>query len=341
MAEPDNSWEQLPGIERIQHYLSAKGLDLPPAPKDIQAEWSVPFMRWVTANTTSGIEATLQPTDEPGIRIGTHRDIVCDPALYNMARFDAGLNTTHIVLGSNLARLPWVKALLVANKAIFIDRSLTGRAAFDQHIAISERIAKITDQGGQVWIAQAPGRSKEGRDETHVGLLKMLAKARGGDRLGPQVLSGLVRPLVIRYDVNPCDMYLVKERILGTKTEKDDERSMRTGLEGWKGTVRIAEGPSIDADDCTNDRTGWESYAYKVDHAMEAMNIEGQWAGEANQALEFGDFSILSDGFLKRIECIGESLEEAGNGLDPSTLKQMACEIYREGSTRLNSVPEH
>ena len=50
-------------------------------------------------------------------------------------------NTTHIVLGSNLARLPWVKALLVANKAIFIDRSLTGRAAFDQHIAISERIA--------------------------------------------------------------------------------------------------------------------------------------------------------------------------------------------------------
>ena len=31
---------------------------------------------------------------------------------------------------------------------------------------------------------------------------------------------------------------------------------------------------------------------YKVDHAMEAMNIEGQWAGEAGPSVgQFGDFS--------------------------------------------------
>lgn len=338
MAETAISLNQLPGIEKIQEYLRAKGLDLPPAPKDLQAEWSVPFMRWVSANTTAGIEATIQPVDEPGIRIGTHRDIVCDPALYNMARFDAGLATTHIVLGSNLARLPWVKALLVANKAIFIDRSLSGRAAFDQHLAISERIAEITDQGGQVWIAQAPGRSKDGRDETHVGLLKMLAKARGGDRRGPEVLSGLVRPLAIRYDVNPCDAHLVKEKLLGTKTEKDDERSMRTGLEGWKGKVQIAEGAAIQCEDCLNDRSGWESFAYKVDHAIQGLNISGQWAHEASSALTDGDFSGLSEGFIERVNWIEGELGETGDGLSRDGLIRMTCEIYREDSPRLSPV---
>ena len=338
MAETAISLDQLPEIKRIQHYLRAKGLELPSAPKDIQAEWSVPFMRWVTANTTAGIEATMQPADEPGIRISTHREIVCDPALYNMARFDAGLSTTHIVLGSNLARLPWVKTLMEANKAIFIDRSLSGRSAFDQHKAISERIADITDRGGQVWIAQGPGRAKQGRDETHVGLLKMLAKARGGDRLGPQVLTGLVRPLVVRYDVNPCDMLLIKERLDGIKTEKDDERSMRIGLEGWKGTVRIAEGVAIESVDFANDRAGWESYAQRVDDAMESMGISGQWAHEAQQALDTGDFSGLSESFLDRIAWIEVELGVLGEGLGRDTLTRMACEIYREGSARSGPV---
>ena len=260
------------------------------------------------------------------------------PALYNMARFDAGLPTTHIVLGSNLARLPWVKALLVANKAIFIDRSLTGRAAFDQHLAISERITEIIDSGGHVWIAQAPGRSKNGRDETHAGLLKMLAKARGGDQLGPQVLSGLVRPLAMRYDVNPCDVHLIHERLTGLKTEKDDEISMRTGLEGWKGVVRIAEGQAILTDDFTNDRAEWEDFAVRVDTAMDALNIQGQWAHEAGRALSSGDYSQLSNGFQERIQWIKNALGESGNALEADTLNGMVCEIYREGSTRRAEV---
>jgi len=338
MAETAISLDQLAGIEKIKQYLSDKGLDLPSDPNDIQAEWSVPFMRWVAANTTAGIEATIQPVDEPGIRLGTHRDIVCDPALYNMARFDAGLPTTHIVLGSNLARLPWVKALLVANKAIFIDRSLTGRAAFDQHLAISERITELIDSGGHVWIAQAPGRSKNGRDETHAGLLKMLAKARGGDQLGPQVLSGLVRPLAMRYDVNPCDVHLIHERLTGLKTEKDDEISMRTGLEGWKGVVRIAEGQAILTDDFTNDRAEWEDFAVRVDTAMDALNIQGQWAHEAGRALSSGDYSQLSNGFQERIQWIKNALGESGNALEADTLNGMVCEIYREGSTRRAEV---
>ena len=136
------------------------------------------------------------------------------------------MDTTHIVLGSNLANVHWVKDLLVANKAIFIDRELTGRAAMEQHRGLSERIASIVRGGGHVWIAQAPGRSKDGKDETHVGLLRMLGMAWGGEELGAGALKGLLRPVSMRYDVNPCDALLLREKLTGRKAEGDDELSL-------------------------------------------------------------------------------------------------------------------
>ena len=51
-------------------------------------------------------EAAIGSEDPPGVILSTHRDIVCDPALYNLARVEAGLDTTHIVLGTNLAGIP-------------------------------------------------------------------------------------------------------------------------------------------------------------------------------------------------------------------------------------------
>lgn len=333
MQDSDSALTQLPEVQKIRSYLLAKGLDLPEYPADIQQEWSVPFTRWVVAHATGGVEATLQAEDAPGIRIGTHRDIVCDPALYNLARFDAGLPTTHIVLGSNLARLPWVKSLLIANKAIFIDRSLTGRAALEQHISLSQTISDIVDDGGHVWIAQAPGRAKDGRDETSVALLKMLAKARGGDDLGPRALANILRPIAIRYDVNPCDGLLIKERIVGTKDKRDDERSMKFGLEGWKGVVRIAEGSTLQADH-ENSREGWAAFARNVDHAIVALDIHGQWAQEAETALALKDSSNLSAAFAERIAKVGQKLEKLIGPVDKAKLTTMMCEVYREGTTR-------
>ena len=121
--------------------------------------------------------------DLPGVI--RHRDIVCDPALYNLARVEAGLDTTHIVLGTNLASIPWVKEVMQLNKALFIDRSATGRAALEQQISLSNRIAEVVADGGKVWIAQSPGRTKNGVDKTHPAILRMLALAHGGEKGGP------------------------------------------------------------------------------------------------------------------------------------------------------------
>ena len=101
----------------------------------------------------------------------------------------------------------------------------------------------------------------------------MLAKARGGDQLGPQsVGSGLVSAaLAMRYDVNPCDVHLDAGKADGLQDgEGRRNRSMRTGLEGWKGEVRIAEGPGDPHRRLTPlTEQSWEDFAARADTAME------------------------------------------------------------------------
>ena len=329
MSTPEMPSELVSAFGRIRSYLEMRGLHLPAEPKDIQADWSLPFVRWVAGNTTSGVKFNLPDSDPPGIRIGTHRDIVCDPALYNLGRVDAGRPTTHIVLGSNLAGTPWVRALLEANKAIFIDRSLNGRAALMQHRQLSEKIATIVQGGGHVWIAQGPGRSKDGRDETSASLLRMLGLAWGGEEKGPESLNGLLRPVVIRYDLNPCDAFLVREKLQGFKAEGDDEESMKAGLEGWKGQVQCAEGEAIWFDS-NGDRVDWQKAAEEVNRSMRALGISGKWAHEAENALGEGDYSHLSESFKTRTREVEQWLHEALGRQDLDTVSSAMCEVYRE-----------
>ena len=202
-----------PDVDLMLERLSEFGIDLPRRPKSIQKDWSLPFMRWVVANTTDGMEASLENADPPGIVLSTHRDIVCDPALYNLARVEKGMDTTHIVLGTNLAGIPWVREIMDLNKAIFVDRNTTGRAALEQQIRLSNNIADIVASGGKVWIAQAPGRTKNGVDNTHPALLRMLGLAHGGEKEGAAALNGLIRCVAIRYDINPCDGRVVADQV--------------------------------------------------------------------------------------------------------------------------------
>lgn len=290
-------------------------------------------MRWVVDQTTDGMECQLQQDDPPGIIIGTHRDIVCDPALYNLARVEAGRPTTHIVLGSNLARLDWVRRIMEANKALFIDRSLSGKAALQQQIRLSKDVASIIRDGGHVWIAQAPGRAKNGWDETHSGLLRMLALEWGGEEMGPAALNHLLRPLAVRYGCNPCDGLLIEEKIKGSKTEQDDERSMLLGLEGWKGKVRMAEGSTISTEGIDKE-AGWVELASEIDRHMDRLVECSPWALAARSAIEEGAETSLPLDMQERARSLRDAHQATLGGLSEEILLQHLCEVYREGSRK-------
>ena len=170
---------QEPDMVRLVDLLRGMGVPLPDSIEDIQVDGSLPFMRWLVQETTAGLEASLPDSDPPGIILSTHRDIVCDPSLYNLARVEAGRPTTHIVLGTNLARKPWVRDLMAHNKALFIDRTLAGRAALLQQKQLSEDIARIVDDQHKLvhckWVdvrarlAEGPGQLHEGHAGQQVG----------------------------------------------------------------------------------------------------------------------------------------------------------------------------
>lgn len=317
---PLDSFLQRPEVPRVLQGLRARGLSIPDLPEDLQRDWSLPFMRWLVEETTSGLTAQLNEEDPPGIIVSTHRDIVCDPALYNLARVRAGRPTTHIVLGTNLAGRPWVKDLMSLNKALFIDRSLRGRSALKQQMELSQSIRAVVEDGGHVWIAQAPGRTKNGCDQTHPGLLRMLALAFGGEDIGVRALDGLLRGLAVRYDRNPCDHRIVVERMLGSKPEGEDELCMVLGLEGWKGRVQIGEAPVLHLDE-TSAEWDWSRLAAHLDRDIQALPIHGEWA-EADSA---------DDGsFLRHLEGLVLEVQKAIPGAAREAITSMAIEVYRE-----------
>ena len=310
-------------LDRLQGF----GIELPRHPSCMQEDWSLPFMRWVVSETTSGMDAALGTEDPPGVILSTHRDIVCDPALYNLARVEAGLDTTHIVLGTNLAEIPWVKEVMQLNKALFIDRSATGRAALEQQISLSRQIADIVQDGGKVWIAQAPGRTKNGVDRTHPAILRMLALALDGEKRGAEVLNGKVRAVAIRYDVNPCDSRVVAERLRGEKLPDDDVASMLEGLSGWKGKVRLAETQSLLFNGMVG-KEGWSAAALTVDAALESLPIKGAWADAAEQGLTAN--AGLDADLMSRLEAIGAHVHSVLPGTSAVDIRECALEFYRE-----------
>ena len=324
-----NAFLETPEMIRLVDILRGMGVNLPNQMGDIQHDGSLPFMRWLVQETTAGMDAQLSVADPPGIILSTHRDIVCDPSLYNLARVEAGRPTTHIVLGTNLAGKPWVKELMARNKALFIDRSLAGRAALLQQKQLSEDIARIVRDGGHVWIAQSPGRAKDGVDGTHPGLLRMLGLAWGGEENGAEALDGLLRPLAIRYDVNPCDARLVKERLTGEKPSNEDELSMREGLLGWKGRIHMAEGAPISLPSLAG-KESWVEAASMVDQAMGQLPARGQWADSATSTLSGSAHPIQGDAFHARWEGCRRQLESWRIPFEAQEGRRLFAEVYRE-----------
>lgn len=317
-----------PEVDMVLERLNEFGIDLPRHPNSIQEDWSLPFMRWVVANTTESLASSLETDDPPGVILSTHRDIVCDPALYNLARVEAGLETTHIVLGTNLAGIPWVRDIMDLNKALFIDRSATGRAALQQQIQLSANIAEIVAEGGKVWIAQAPGRTKNGVDKTHPAILRMLGLAHGGEKQGASALSGLIRSVAIRYDINPCDGRVVAERIRGEKLPEDDVASMLDGLRGWKGKVRIAESAPLKFDGLTG-KGSWSVAAEKVDGTVSGLPVRGGWADAAEAALRNAQ-PLANAELALRIDDIGKWVKSLLPEADGGTVRECALQLYRE-----------
>ena len=261
--------------------------------------------------TVSGIdELDLRPAR---VYLGNHRDIVMDPAYANYALHRAGANTLAIAIGDNLLSKPWVADLLRLNKSFVVKRNVSGpRALLAATKLLSEYIRDaVSADRDPIWIAHREGRAKDGRDLTEPAVIKMLTLSRERGEAPEAVLSGLnIVPLVISYEVDPCDALKAAELAAGegyVKAEFEDVSSIARGITGDKGCVHLHFGEPLPAD------LSVEEVVAALDQQMARhyrLYQTNRWAWEwlhgerVPLALAFHEGSVTEQSFRARIDSV-------------------------------------
>jgi 1-acyl-sn-glycerol-3-phosphate acyltransferase len=187
--------------------------------------------------------------------LANHRDIVMDPAFVNYALYHAGYPTPRIAIGDNLLQRPFVSDLMRLNKSFIVHRSVTvRREKLQVYQTLSAYISHSIATGHSIWIAQAEGRAKDGKDETDTAIIKMLCMSRKGEDFADIIRSLNIVPVSIAYEWDPCDHMKARELEQRKRTgayEKEsgeDDRSIAKGLAGYKGHVHVAFGEPLTGD---------------------------------------------------------------------------------------------
>ena len=199
--------------------------------------------RSITDFSCSGAER-LNP-DKRYLFVSNHRDIVLDSCLLQYALVVNGFETTEITFGANLMMNPVVIDIGKSNKMFRVERP--GGSIKDFYKAsnhLSEYIRHtITEKKESVWIAQRNGRTKDGKDQTDQGIIKMFCMSEPKDKIKALVDLNIV-PVSVSYEWESCDILKSLELYESqytkyTKKPGEDLNSIITGILQPKGRVHI------------------------------------------------------------------------------------------------------
>ena len=201
--------------------------------------------------TVSGFEKLLP--NESYLFISNHRDIILDTSLLNVSLFDYGLVMTASAIGDNLVQKEFLLKLSKLNRNFIVQRNLPPRELLQSSKQLSEYIKKlILNENRSVWIAQREGRTKDGNDFTHSGVLKMLAMAKENQHITHYFKSLKIVPVSISYEYDPTDA-LKMPQILAEANDKiyikeknEDFINLISGIIGQKKRIHISLGNIID-----------------------------------------------------------------------------------------------
>lgn len=194
--------------------------------------------------TTSGFEK-LDPK-KSYLFISNHRDILLDTSLLNTTLLDFGLIMTASAIGDNLVTKPFLYTLSKLNRNFLVRRGLAPRELLQSSKLMSEYIHQlVTQENRSVWLAQREGRTKDGNDATHTGVLKMLSMACEGHDLTTFFKEMNIVPISISYEYDPTDSLKIPELLANRnkkpyiKTENEDFNTVINGITGQKKRIHM------------------------------------------------------------------------------------------------------
>jgi 1-acyl-sn-glycerol-3-phosphate acyltransferase len=201
--------------------------------------------------TTSGFEK-LEPNTSY-LFISNHRDIILDTSLLNVSLFDHGLVMTASAIGDNLVKKSFLKTLSKLNRNFLVQRGLPPRELLESSKLMSEYIGQLLlRENRSVWIAQREGRTKDGNDATHSGVLKMLAMGSDESNLMDYFKKIKIVPVSISYEYDPTDALKMPQLIaeandeIYIKEKNEDFVTLLSGIIGQKKRIHIHVGDILD-----------------------------------------------------------------------------------------------
>jgi len=223
--------------------------------RDFQINFAYQAVKKVLANSSEGLTTSGFEKLEPNtsyLFISNHRDIILDTSLLNVSLHDHGLVMTASAIGDNLVQKSFLRHLARLNRNFIIQRGLPPRELLESSKLVSEYIQRLLRRENRsVWIAQREGRTKDGHDATHSGVLKMLAMASEEASVMAYFRKLKMVPVSISYEYDPTDA-LKMPRLLAesnneiyTKEKNEDFINLLSGVIGQKKRIHIHVGPVL------------------------------------------------------------------------------------------------
>lgn len=201
--------------------------------------------------TTSGFDKLEKNTSY--LFISNHRDIILDTSLLNACLFDNGLVMTASAIGDNLVKKSFLYTLSKLNRNFLVLRGLPPRELLQSSKLMAEYIGQLLlRENRSVWIAQREGRTKDGNDATHQGVLKMLAMGSDEQNLMDYFKKVKIVPVSISYEYDPTDALKMPQLMaeanneIYIKEKNEDFMTLLSGIMGQKKRIHIHVGDVLD-----------------------------------------------------------------------------------------------
>ena len=247
-----------PDEDLDSHLLKARNVH---SIEEFQKQFMHRAIRTIVEKSSDGLSYSGIENLEHGkghLFIANHRDILLDSALLQIILVENDFKTSEITFGSNLMKPGFITDLGKLNRMFIVQREGTNKELFKISTNLSTYIRrKIKKENTSIWIAQRAGRTKDGKDKTQTGLLKMMNIS--GDKSVIDNFKELnIIPLSISYEFEPCADFKAREIFLSSmhtkykKSEDEDVQSILKGIVEPKGRIHMSFGEPIKFDDIPN-----------------------------------------------------------------------------------------
>jgi len=224
--------------------------------RDFQVNFIYPGVQKVLEKSSAGLSTggfEGLESNTAYLFVSNHRDIILDTSLLNSCLYENGLVLTTSAIGDNLIQKPFLHILSQLNRNFAIKRGLQGRALLESSKLASAYIRKsLLSENRSVWTAQREGRTKDGNDSTHRGVLKMLTLSEEGSNPFGFFEKIKVVPISISYEYDPTDVLKMPELLAKARDEKyiksenEDFLNLLRGIMGTKKRIHLQVNGIID-----------------------------------------------------------------------------------------------